>query len=816
MTAALYRFRSEFRHGGWRFVVGMALLFGLVGGIALVSAAGARRGTSAFDRLVDATNASHVLVNAEDEETAELVKPDVLRAIDGVEEVTLAHGVLALIDGKVKEAAVLAPGPGSVWIDEVDRPVVNEGRLPDQSEPDELFANPSGAATAGLRVGDSVEVTVVSSDELTAEAQDAAAIERLAAAGTIGTRVPMRLVGIGVTPADVVPGAQLDALYLTRAFSERFPLAPGFTGTAVRLSGGSPDIDAFIGRVRDKVGPAAIIDFQTLSSDADTMRRAIRPQVVALGVVAAVVAIGICLAVGQALSRRAASLAADATALRALGSTRRDRLLVDGVRVATVATAGSVVAVITATLISPLMPLGLARDAEPARGFDVDAFVLIGGAGAMTASLVAIATVLTRRADATAGRPRRSSRLASWLRVRSAKPPVALGVGLALEPGGGRAAVSARSTLFSATIGVVAIVGCLTFASSLDRLLVSPRDFGSDFDAWAGTGDLGDEQYAEAFAALASTLENSDLVDGWSDLYAGQITLRSGVVPANGLRVVRHGAAPTVVTGRLPVGGDEIALGATTMRDEGVDIGDSVTVGRGAGNTARRFEVVGQVILPGVRNYLASDQAALGVGALLSADGLASVLTDDENGDALGEPTSVLIAMSAGSTVGDLQQALDDGTWPGAFEASGPIESSDIQSLARIRSTPKLLAALLAVIAIAAVGHSLVVAVRRGRRDAAIVRTIGFTPGEIAQTVAWHATTVAVVAGVIGLPLGLAGGRLAWGALAGQLGIVNNPVTPTAAVLLAIPVAILLANLAAVWPGRRSARLLPAEILRAE
>ena len=222
------------------------------------------------------------------------------------------------------------------------------------------------------------------------------------------------------------------------------------------------------------------------------------------------------------------------------------------------------------------------------------------------------------------------------------------------------------------------------------------------------------------------------------------------------------------------------------------------------------------MILPGVRNYLASDQAALGVGALLSADGLASVLTDDENGDALGEPTSVLIAISAGSTVGDLHQALDDGTWPGAFEASGPIESSDIQSLARIRSTPKLLAALLAVIAIAAVGHSLVVAVRRGRREAAIVRTIGFTPGEIAQTVAWHATTVAVVAGVIGLPLGLAGGRLAWGALAGQLGIVNNPVTPTAAVLLAIPVAILLANLAAVWPGRRSARLPPAEILRAE
>jgi ABC-type lipoprotein release transport system permease subunit len=45
---------------------------------------------------------------------------------------------------------------------------------------------------------------------------------------------------------------------------------------------------------------------------------------------------------------------------------------------------------------------------------------------------------------------------------------------------------------------------------------------------------------------------------------------------------------------------------------------------------------------------------------------------------------------------------------------------------------------------------------------------------------------------------------------------VNRPAIPILAVLLALPLAILLTNLAALIPGLRAARLHPATILRTE
>lgn len=61
--------------------------------------------------------------------------------------------------------------------------------------------------------------------------------------------------------------------------------------------------------------------------------------------------------------------------------------------------------------------------------------------------------------------------------------------------------------------------------------------------------------------------------------------------------------------------------------------------------------------------------------------------------------------------------------------------------------------------------------VRRWRRDLAILRTIGFTRAQTRRTVTWQAATLGGTALVIGVPLGILGGRLAWQALAHQLGI---------------------------------------------
>ena len=168
MTAARYLFRAELRRGGWRFVVVTSLLLGLVGGLALLAGAGARRTASAFDRLERATLTSTLLVNPEETAAA---PPDQLRKLPGVEAVSAAHGLIVIPVGRTEPFADVAwlAGADDSWFRDVDRPVAREGRLPDQSRPDELFANPGAAEANGLRVGDTIDVVAVSPDEIRQE-----------------------------------------------------------------------------------------------------------------------------------------------------------------------------------------------------------------------------------------------------------------------------------------------------------------------------------------------------------------------------------------------------------------------------------------------------------------------------------------------------------------------------------------------------------------------------------------------------------------------------------------------------------------------
>ena len=82
--------------------------------------------------------------------------------------------------------------------------------------------------------------------------------------------------------------------------------------------------------------------------------------------------------------------------------------------------------------------------------------------------------------------------------------------------------------------------------------------------------------------------------------------------------------------------------------------------------------------------------------------------------------------------------------------------------------------------------------------------------------VAWQATVFATFMLLLGLPLGVLAGRWAWTFFATAAGVAAQPAIPLTAVLLAIPVTLLLANLIAAWPGWTAARLRPAAVLHTE
>ena len=79
-----------------------------------------------------------------------------------------------------------------------------------------------------------------------------------------------------------------------------------------------------------------------------------------------------------------------------------------------------------------------------------------------------------------------------------------------------------------------------------------------------------------------------------------------------------------------------------------------------------------------------------------------------------------------------------------------------------------------------------------------------------------QSTTVGLVGLLVGIPLGLAVGRLAWTWVADEVPLVYVSPVALVAMALTIPAALLVTNLVAALPGRRAARLAPATVLRTE
>jgi ABC-type antimicrobial peptide transport system permease subunit len=82
--------------------------------------------------------------------------------------------------------------------------------------------------------------------------------------------------------------------------------------------------------------------------------------------------------------------------------------------------------------------------------------------------------------------------------------------------------------------------------------------------------------------------------------------------------------------------------------------------------------------------------------------------------------------------------------------------------------------------------------------------------------VAWHASTLAVGAAVVGVPFGVVLGRLGWQVVADQIGVVSGPVTPLMGITAAVLGAVVVANAIAAFPAWSAARLPTAEALRVE
>jgi hypothetical protein len=799
VAAAWYRARGELRRS-WRSLLLLVLLVGVAGGAVLTTVAGARRSSTAYERFREATFASDMDVAFVDgppdgdiaaaaETIAAMPEVAALARFDFPFIVPAKSGLYPFL-----EFLAIAHADEASYKSDVDRSRILAGTLPDADAAEQIAIREGFAKEAELEVGDRIEV----------ESYAPAQLDQLFTTGDAGPPAGPRLTLVVTGVVDVPSflsessGDFQPSLLLSPAFvaehGDEIATYPG--GFAVRLR---PEADAeeVAASLRERFAGAPLEI--TLSSEVDRkIQSSIDVIVTALGLCALVAALAGCMAVGQALTRHFASQESGDRWLSALGMTRWERVATKTATALPVAVLGALLAVATCVLLSPLMPVGVARRAEPDPGLAVDwAAVWIGGGvtflAVLSLSVLAAAVVSRRERRVVAGdADSAASRTTRAMRRANLDPSTTIGVGMALEPRGGTA-FAVRSAFLGAAFGVTGLVGVVVFVASVDGLARSPARYGAPFDALVSgfSGNILEEGGEE--------LLEDPRVDGVVALGSGGLA-RVGSLEANtiSLESLKGDLALTMLEGHPPTGTAEVVLGRDTLDDAGLSVGDEVDVD-GAVDTLRAT-VVGIAVFPVI-----DERSSPGRGVLMGQEDLERITDPEElNGD-------VIIDWADGVDAEAANAELAEAT---GTEVFGPRLPSDVNNLQDVRALPRALAAFLGLLASLAVLHALISTVRMRRQELAVLRALGFERRQLGSTVTWQATTIGVVGLLVGVPVGLVVGRVVWRAVASGIGVVDDPVTPVAAVVLVVVGELVVVAAMAILPGRSARRVSPATALR--
>jgi FtsX-like permease family len=837
LRVAAYRFAATFRRR-WSGYLALAVLIGLLGGVAMAAVTAARRTDASYPKFLASTNPSDLVVEPF---TKTNYSPGFLRQLARLPHVI---GVAAAVP---LTAATLTPSgnPGTVLLAHVqlagtlagsgglyagqDRMTIVRGRQADPARPDEVVATPDAAALLGLRVGSRIRVGLISPG-----------------AGGPHRRADLTVVGIGVLNTQVlqdsVDSGRTGFLVGTPALTREFAscCASGMI-VGLRLDGGGR-YDTAVGKEYQQLvatspyisrSGSELYVYVTAAIEAQA-QRAIRPEAIALAVFGLIAGLTALIIGIQSISRQLRAGADDAGALRALGA-GPSMIMADGLPgiVAAVA-AGALLAVGVAAALSPFSLFGPVREVEPGHGIYLDWAVLGLAAPGLVLLFVGVAAViafrqvphrLTGREHAGGGRPAAIRGVAA---TRLPAPAVE-GLRLALDPGRGRTAVPVRSVLAGAVLAMTVVNTTLTFGASLATLVSHPALYGWNFSyalyAVQGWGSV-PVRWVGPLLARDPAVAATTGVDFVTVQINGQ-TVPAMVAPA------RPAVSPHTLSGLGLDSSHELVLGPATLAQLHQQVGGTVTLASGSFHV--RLKIAGTATMPAIGSVL-TVHTSMSTGALFSTAVLPEGAGSGPFGPLLSGPNAILIRLRPGiSQAAGLRSMQEISrrltgilSSPREEAASGGLSLADTVDLLSAQRPaeivnyktmgvlPVVLAAGLAAGAVAGLGLTLVASVRRRRRDFALLKTLGFTRGQLAGAVAWQSSVIAVTGLVVGVPVGIAFGRLLWLAFARQLSAVPDPVVPAASIALAAVAALALANLVAALPGRQAARTPAAEVLRTE
>ncbi len=815
MGAVWYRGRADLRRGIWGTLALIGLI-GFAGGVTLAAVAGSIRTRDALPEFLEYNRPADLVVYV-DPALPEAEQSDLVHQVLELPEwetVALLSSALVSVrppgeEFTVMVAAAVREGdlPLGFW-----RPILVDGEAPDPRSATDALVNEAFADTFGIGVGDTFDLRNVTQANLETAGNGQLLVD------PDGTDFAMTVAGIERQPRDLrSDGQDREGRFATDAWSIK--LTPAFwdelDGDVASYGGGA------VGRLRagvstDDLGAAvkalsADHFFIESANDEETLlasiRRAVDFEANALLLFSAVFAIAGVALVGQAIGRQVTLRLDDGEALRAAGFDRRQRSAVMVPRAVLLALAGATVAVIVAVGASPLAPVGVARRAELDPGLALDPLVLVAGAALIVLLVVTWSLVVAWRSSRSAVtgadlvRRDRPSVAGARLAALGAGVTTVAGVRLALERGRGPTAVPVVSALMAGVSGVFMVTAVLTFSLSLGHLIDSPA-----LQGWSWDVVVGNYSQQDSVDEGAALLEANPQVGGFVGQNTQAMRIDGAASYTAALGPGDTSVGPPVITGRRPEADDEIALGRTTLAKLDKQLGDTVSLGADASTDAVEATIVGTVILPATID----DSLTLGDGGLMTLDGLRAVY--GPQGDSAAAQ-SFLVEFAAGVDTADGIDSLQEDFGESIVTPRAP---ADVENLRRVQGLPALLAATVGLLALGTLANTLVTCVRRRRRDLATFATLGFRPRQIASTVAWQATTIAVIALVVGIPFGIAAGRTVWALIMETIGTSVPAVTPWAALGLLALAVFLGANAIAALPARAASRTRPATTLRSE
>jgi len=768
----------------WLGLIWLGVLAGVIGGLATAAIAGERRTDSAAPRLLEATLAPDAFVMVREYEPGQTEQT--LAALEGHPDVTAIWPLAQYIGRTAGSKDWYYPFAGDARSADIYRPLVVEGRLPRPDSLDEVVISLGTAANTGLEVGSSFVMDFYTGAQMANIMEDTEMPPE-------GAHVELHVVGLLRDGFDLAIGSSERFMLASPAFGDGLGGAvEAFRGFGVRVAGGATP--EFVQSLQSQLAPGSL----QVNSTVDSLRN-LEPanRVMRLGtwILAAVVAAIGSFALAQAIRRHIGRDLREEATLRTIGFTRRDGVVAAMAPGTIAAAVALVVLAPVAAALSTLFPLGRARLFEPHPGIEVNVAVIALGALATVTVLLGLFAAmawldLRRTPQAVRREP---SRLTQFL-LTSAPLPVSMGVHLALETPGRRSGVSARAAIVGTALGIAGLVATTTFSHSLEHLVTTPAEYGVDFDLAI---EVPASQVEERLAELAADPE----LEAVAEQRAAAVVVDG--VQANGVMIepTRGSIRPRVVDGRLPEGLDELAVGPGLAARHGMAVGDVVRVGEGP--ASRSMRIVGTVLDPEVTS------ADYGAAAFLRADALAAV--------ALDEPYPVLIVRYAPGVDRAGKTAELDERYPyGVMDESHPAVPGELRSLQDIAGVPTALQWFFAGLTVVALANGIVAVGRRSRHVLGVVRGLGFTSTQIRATVVSMAAAMATVATVLGMPLGLLLGTIAWSQVSTRAYILPSVRWPLLVCLAALPVVAAVAAGVALWPAHRANAGRPAEILRTE